>query len=670
MRSNDIDIAIVEHHETGFRLPLIRLRLLILLTLLLAGNMPPVDAQDNRKPAPSQSSSSAPPAASQSNKQEGISVEFSVEPLGPRKSNATGLLSGTEATLRFKIVDDNGGKPITNLRPAAWIAQRDAGHRTDTGECREKIQSFLQQSNVGKRPGIDLNTYFILALNHEPNISVIDSRSGFGGSKLYNLVALSSSGEDWVLSANKQRLYVSMPLANRVAVIDTVTWKLITNIDCGVRPTRIALQHDGKYLWVGNDSAEEMSSGITVIDTASLKVAAQLKTGAGHHEIAFAADDSSAFITNKQAGTLSVIDVRTLARITDIQVGGLPVAVAFSPLSKAVYVTNEDEGAIVVVDGQRREIIARIKAEPGLRTLRLVPDGRLGFAVNPLTNRVYIFDVSSSRLIHVVPVGPAADQITFTREFAYIRSTASEFVTMIKMAGIESEAEVAVTRFQAGQKAPKESPATTYADAIVPAREGGGVLVANPADKMIHYYTEGMAATMGNFQNYEHQPKALLLLDNSLNETARGVYTTTLRLPRPGHYDVAFLLDSPRLVHCFGMDLNENPDSPKATAVDLKIEPQSAAATPRVGERYNLRFKVIDAGSNLPKADLKDMGVLVFLAPGVWQQREWARALGDGVYEVSFVPPRAGVYYVHFHCPSLKVELSQITPLTLQAVER
>ncbi len=66
------------------------------------------------------------------------------------------------------------------------------------------------------------------------------------------------------------------------------------------------------------------------------------------------------------------------------------------------------------------------------------------------------------------------------------------------------------------------------------------MLVANPADKMIYYYTEGMAAPMGSFQNYRRVPKALLVLDNGLRETARGVYSTTMRLDAPGYYDAVF----------------------------------------------------------------------------------------------------------------------------------
>lgn len=651
------------------RLAITYLNVVTLVILFSFGESSSLSAQDASKTLGRQTGAEESSRARQSYTREGVSVEFNIEPISSEKGKPAELLAGTDATVRFTIVDEKDGKALSSLRPTAWIDQRKAGQAPDARQCREKVKAFLQSGFVStKRPDINLNTYFILALNKEPNISVIDPLSGFGGSKLYTLIPLSSSGEDWVMSADKKRLYVSMPLVNQVAVIDTVTWRVIANVDAQAKPSRIALQHDNKYLWVGNNGAEEKDSGITVIDTVTLKVAAQLKTGMGHHEIAFTEDDRLAFITNKQDGTLSVIDVRKLAPVTDLKVGALPAALAFSSLSKTLYVANEGDGTIVAVDGLRLEIVARMKAKPGLRALRTPADGRFGFVVNPTTDAVYIFDVSSNRLVHDVPVGPGADQITFTRQFAYVRSAGNEFVTMIKIADLSKE--VAVSRFPAGQKAPKESSAKSLADAVVPAPEEGAVLVANPADEMIYFYTEGMAAPMGSFQNYGRDPKALLVLDNSLRETARGVYTTTVRLSGPGHYDVAFLLDSPRVVNCFELTVAENPALPKPEAVALKIQPILTQATALVGQSYTLRFRATDSASNQPKVDLKDLGVLVFLAPGIWQQREWTKSAGDGVYEMSFVPPRAGIYYVYFQCPSLGVKLHQISPLTLQATEK
>ena len=119
--------------------------------------------------------------------------------------------------------------------------------------------------------------------------------------------------------------------------MDTATWKVVSHIDAGARPTRLALQHDEKYLWVGNDGPAD-AGGVTAIDTGTLKVAAHIKTGAGRHEIAFTDDDHRAFVTNKESGTLTVIDVPSLTRTREHRVGAQPSALAFSSLGKAVYV--------------------------------------------------------------------------------------------------------------------------------------------------------------------------------------------------------------------------------------------------------------------------------------------------------------------------------------------
>ncbi|HET9525725.1 MAG TPA: cytochrome D1 domain-containing protein [Pyrinomonadaceae bacterium] len=583
--------------------------------------------------------------------EQGVSIEFTV---------ASKLIAGEEASVRFKITGANGSVPLSNLRPLAWIDQRQSPQALAMRECRTKVQAFLQ-STFTRRPTVDLNSYFVLALNNEANISVIDPLSGFGGSKLYTLIPLKSPGEDWVLSTDNKRLYVSMPQSNQVAVIDVPAWKVTTNLDAGSRPTRVALQNDQRYLWVAT------TDGVNVIDTVTVKTVAQIKTGAGPHEIAFNDDDSLAFVTNEEAGTVSVIDIRNLATLRAIKAGSRPTSLVFSLLSKTAYVANEDDGYILAIGGGRRDAIARIQAEPGIRTIRIVPDGRYALAVNPVKNVVYIFDLSSNRLLHTVPVGPVSDQISFTSQFAYIRSAGSEFVTMIGISNLAKEAPV--SQFPAGQRAPGESPSKSIAAAIVPAPEEGSVLVANPADKTIYYYSEGMAAPMGSFQNYKRDPRALLVLDNSLRETERGIYTSSVRLMEPGHYDVVFLLDAPRLIHCFEMSVAENPALPKTTETAVKIEPLVNKALANAGERFTLRFKVFDSKSGTPKLNLQDVTVLAFLAPGIWQQRELAKPTADGFYEMSFVPPQAGVYYVFFQSPSLGLQFNQSTPLTLQVVK-
>jgi YVTN family beta-propeller protein len=396
-------------------------------------------------------------------------------------------------------------------------------------------------------------------------------------------------------------------------------------------------------------------------------VVARILTGRGHHEISFSGDNRFAFVTNPADGTVSVIDIKTLAKIKDIPVGGSPVSIASSSVSKLVYVATR-EGVIIAIDSARFNTVASAQAEAGLTQIRVSPNGRYAFAVNSEKDSVYILDVATNRIIHRVGVEEEPDQITFSYTLAYIRHKGSENVLMIPLDQIGKEGRtVAPADFPGGQATFGRAKRPSIADGIIQAPGANAVLVANPADKAIYYYKEGMAAPMGNFSNYGREPRAAMVVDRSLKERSAGVYSTTVRLPRAGRYDVAFFLDSPRIVHCFGLVINFDDSARAGKMVD--IEPLTEDRAVKVGKSIPLRFKLSDPRTGEPKKDLKDVEVLVFLAPGTWQYRQSAQSTGDGVYEMSFTPPRAGVYYVFAQCPSLGVRFNQTTYLVLEAEE-
>jgi hypothetical protein len=64
---------------------------------------------------------------------------------------------------------------------------------------------------------------------------------------------------------------------------------------------------------------------------------------------------------------------------------------------------------------------------------------------------------------------------------------------------------------------------------------------------------------------------------------------------------------------------------------------------------------------------LKDVGVLVFLSPGTWQQRQIAHSLGDGVYEITLNVPESGVYLLFVESPSQRLKYHDLPYLTLHA---
>jgi YVTN family beta-propeller protein len=564
-------------------------------------------------------------------------------------------MEAKEALVRFKIHDKASKTPISGVKPAVWLSQRVEGE-TDATQCREKIQSFLQGS-LRSRPDVDLNTYYVLALNDEANISVIDPLLGFGSSKLLTLVLLKSPGEDWAQKTSDERVFVSMPLVNQIAAIDTSTWKVIANIDAGLKPTRVRLQPDERYLWVGNEG------GVTVIDTTTLKVVGQVTTGKGRHELEFSSDSRFAFVTNEE-GTVSIVDIQKLAKVKDLKTGPI-TSIAFSKLANALYLANGADGSITVVDTRSQNITTRIQAKPGIKNVYFAPGGRWGFVPNAKENVVHVFDASTNRLAHTISVENGPDQITFTDTFAYVRSTGSIEVDMIRLSTLSAQPDIA--KFPAGQAVPEEAAAdTSIADVMVPAPEGNSVLIANPADGIIYFYQEGMAAPMGSFQNYRRSPRAVMVVDRSLREVTSGVYTTTTKLPKSGIYDVAFLLDSPRVTHCFSAEAKPNPEIAHEKNVAVRIEYLNKDKQLRVGEDYKLRFKLVDTATSKAKSDVNDVHVLTMSSSATYQKRDFAKSVGNGVYELDIKVPQTGVYLIFVESRSQGVSFRQLPYLTLQ----
>lgn len=600
--------------------------------------------------------------------QKGLKVEFLAGPFPERKSTQD-ILEGEYAFLKFKITSAETGEPVSTLKPAAWIdlvKETNLPVKRSELTCIDKARLYLQ-GTISFRPDIDLNSYYILTLNNDATISVIDPIVSISGiTQLYAMAFLKKPGEDWVLNSDEKKLFITMPKAAAVAVVNTENFKTASNIDTGKNPVRIAFQPDSKYLWVGNDSTENDESGVTVIDSENEKIIAKIPTGKGHHEIAFSANSLYAFITNKDDGTLSVIDTQKLKKIKDVKTGKKPSSIVFSDLSRAVYVADEDDGTITIIDSEKHEIANRLMAKSGLKSLRFAPGGRWGFAVNSKENCIYIFDASKNSIVHTVEAGKEPDQVSFTKTNAYVRSKGTADVILIQLSTLGKEGSLGVIKIQAGQKAPGEFPYNSFADAIFPTLEGDTVLITNPADSFIYYFAEGMASPMGSFSNYGHVPKAVCIVDRSLNETEKGLYTAKVKIPKSGKYQVALLIDSPWIVDCFEFEAMPNPLlKGKNEAMSVKIEFLTKERISKTGENYKLQFKLSESSENKPITGSEDILVTSTLASGMDKERFLARHIGNGVYESNITFSKPGVYYLFFSSISLKVAPPQLPYLIL-----
>lgn len=610
-------------------------------------------------------STTAPPPTSLSRRyeKEGVAVEFSLASAPGAKA---GLTAGSDAVATFRVTDTRTGQPLSGLHPNAWFSALKHGAPNEA-ECKDKIRAYMG-GLLSVRADIDLNGYLAVTLNHDNTVSFINPQVAFQITKLESIVLLPGRGADWALTPDKDWLFVSLPEQSAIAVINTLTRKLekTISLDAGVRPRRVALSPDGQRLWVGLDG----SPRVVVIDTAERKLLASIEVGGGGlHSVAFTTDGRFAYISNSEGESVTALDARALRKLAEINVGQTPGPIAYSSAGNKVYVATVNGGRIAVIDPAKQAVVAQVPVGQGVVALRFEPQGRYAFAVNQKESKLTVIDAATNRPVASTPVVASPDQVAFTADYAYVRGLGSEKFSLINLKEA-AEGKPSPVDIQAGRQPPSASPEDFgVADMIAATPEGNSAMIANAPDATLYYYVQGMMAPMGTLSNYKRRPQALMILDRSLAETGPGVYSAPVRLtPKGGRYSVALLVDQPRLVNCFDIEIAGSPDAAlNPAAASIRVEPEFKALKAVTNRPYTLRFRVRDTTTGAPVAGLGDIQVLVFEPPGIWQQRQWAKDLGGGLYEVTQTFPHASMFSVMFNVASRGVTYRDL-PATSVAV--
>jgi hypothetical protein len=239
---------------------------------------------------------------------------------------------------------------------------------------------------------------------------------------------------------------------------------------------------------------------------------------------------------------------------------------------------------------------------------------------------------------------------------------------MINLSTLGGSDKPAVNTFSAGSTPPSKVKDLSVAAGIAQASQEAAMLVVSPGDDTVYYYMEGMNAPMGAFQNYGHRPRAVEIANRALKETAPGVYTAVIRIPASGTFDVAYLNESPRFLHCFAFTAQPSPlikADTKPLAVTYLNEPGSVKA----GSSMPLRFRLSDPATGGWRANLQDVRVLYYRAPNYGRRIVPARHVEEGIYEAELPMDQAGAYYIFVGAPSEKVNYKDLSFLTVMAVK-
>ncbi|MDO8402928.1 MAG: cytochrome D1 domain-containing protein [Pseudomonas sp.] len=597
---------------------------------------------------------------------DGISVALEVKSLAQ-----DGVLrEGEFADVQFRVSDSASGQPLSGVNPGAWLDPETIAADKAQGReqsCKSRVGVFLK-SSIGARPLLDLNSYFLLVMNRDASVSVVDPSVSVGGiTSTMTRIEIKQPPMDWTTPKDNKRVFVSMPTADAVAVIDSEQFKLVDSVAAGSNPVRVALQPDERLLWVGNNAKTAEQSGVTVIDTRSLKPLKHLATGAGHHEIAFSKDSRFAFVSNRDDGTLSIIDIASLTISKQLKTGSHPLSVAYSPLSQAVYVADGKDGSVTVVDTASLAVRRVIKMKQGLGPMGFSADGRFGIVLNTLENQVAVIDAATDSMIHELDVSAEPYQVVFTKAYAYIRGLASAKVTMINLSSLGAGRTPISQGFEAGPQAPRLAGDLPLASSLAVSRDDNAVFVVNPVDNTTYFYAEGMNAPMSGYPNRGQVARAAMVIDRSLREVEPGLYSSRIKLPAAGRFDVAFLLNQPNIIHCFTALVEPDPNLATLPGVP-KVEFMLDKSTAALGSPYTVRFRIVQGQQKAQRSGVKDVQVRYFRAPTSRAQQVAALDVGNGIYEAPVTLDQNGAWYLHVRAASLGASFDDKTFASVRVI--
>ena len=242
-------------------------------------------------------------------------------------------------------------------------------------------------------------------LKHDLNadgIATIDTAT----LKVTGLLKSGSDPEQFDISRDGKRLFVSNEDAAQASVLDTATGSIVATIPIGHEPEGVRTSPNGKWVIV----TSETDSTISIVDTGSLKVLKAVAVGMRPRDVAFTPDSKAVYVSGEGDASLSRVGIPTgepVARVLQFRKEARPMGVVFDAARKRIYVSTGRGGTVAVVQQEAGgyKLIKEIPVGARPWGIALSHDGRQLYTANGSSNDVTVVDTSSLSVLKKVPVG-------------------------------------------------------------------------------------------------------------------------------------------------------------------------------------------------------------------------------------------------------------------------
>lgn len=269
---------------------------------------------------------------------------------------------------------------------------------------------------------------------------------------------------------------------NTLAIVDSVTLKVVGKAPTGIGPHEVTVSADGKTAYVANyGDRETIGDSLSIIDIAARKEIKRLalgdlkrphgiaeKNGVIYftseikkcvarydptlgkvdwtapidqnltHMLVPSPDGRRLYTANIFSNSISIVEIAT-GKVTSVKVGPKPEGLDVSPDGKELWVGHNEDGGVSIVDtasGTVKETVA-VCRQP-IR-MKFTPDGRRVLISDPQKGDVYVYDAKTRKEITRLTIGEGAVGVLVSPDGkrAFVASMGENKVAVIDMASLK-----------------------------------------------------------------------------------------------------------------------------------------------------------------------------------------------------------------------------------------
>lgn len=232
------------------------------------------------------------------------------------------------------------------------------------------------------------------------------------------------------------RLYISHMNADQLVVFDTISRKVVANLDGFPRVHGVWVVPELGRVYASVTGGKR----VDVVDAKTLQVMAQVGPVFYPDGLTYAPDVKRVFVSDERGKADAVIDAQTNRLLTSIPLGGEAGNTVYDPGAKQILVAVHETNDLVVIDPVAMRIVGRHPLTGVTKPHGVSIDAahRLAFVAGQGNQALAVVDLKSMKVLATHPIGKGADVLAFDAGLGRLYvSSESGAVSVFRLRGRE-----------------------------------------------------------------------------------------------------------------------------------------------------------------------------------------------------------------------------------------